>query len=99
MNSTQHKTLSQRLLSLIDHNDKSHLTIGEMLRAMGEQGFGVILLILSMPSALPVPAVGYSTFFGFIISGLAVQMIFCRKTPWLPEKAKNAKIPFGFAKK
>jgi len=65
---------------------------GEVFERIGDRGFGVLLIILSLPSALPVPAPGYSTPFGILIAVLALQMIAGRTTPWLPERAARTKL-------
>ncbi|ACK72746.1 Exopolysaccharide synthesis ExoD [Gloeothece citriformis PCC 7424] len=64
----------------------SDVKIGDILTLAGERIFGFLLVILSLPSALPVPAPGYSIPFGILIFLLAVQLIFGAKTPWMPAK-------------
>ena len=61
----------------------------EILQLAGERVFGFLFVILALPSALPVPAPGYSTPFGFVLFLLAVQLISGRKLPWLPAKISN----------
>lgn len=65
------------------------ITLTEILQLAGERVFGFLFVILSLPSALPVPAPGYSTPFGFVLFLLAVQLISGRKLPWLPAKISN----------
>lgn len=65
------------------------VTLTEILQLAGERVFGFLFVILSLPSALPVPAPGYSTPFGFVLFLLAVQLISGRKLPWLPAKISN----------
>lgn len=65
------------------------VTLTEILQLAGERIFGFLFVILSLPSALPVPAPGYSTPFGFVLFLLAVQLISGRKLPWLPAKISN----------
>jgi len=84
--------LSNRLQALLSHEHPKGITIASLVHAMGEQGFGILCLFLSMPSALPIPAPGYSTPFGIVICLLGLQMILCRNEPWLPEKARNIVI-------
>ncbi|MDP6935485.1 MAG: exopolysaccharide biosynthesis protein, partial [Myxococcota bacterium] len=50
--------------------------------------------ILALPAALPLPAPGYATPFGIIMSVLGVQMIMGRTTPWLPERLRSRRISF-----
>ncbi|TVR49086.1 MAG: exopolysaccharide biosynthesis protein [Puniceicoccaceae bacterium] len=59
---------------------------------LGENGFGLFLMVLSLPSALPVPAPGYSTPFGIVLLFLAGQMILARPSPWLPQGAARRRI-------
>lgn len=65
------------------------VTLTEILQLAGERVFGFLFVILALPSALPVPAPGYSTPFGFVLFLLAVQLISGRKLPWLPAKVSN----------
>lgn len=87
------KSLSERLNILREENRKHKLSIGKMVDVIGREGFGVLLLFLSMPSALPIPAAGYSTPFGIAIVLLGTQMVFRRRTPWLPHRVER--IEFG----
>ncbi len=62
------------------------VTLADILNLTEERIFGFLLAILSLPSALPVPAPGYSIPFGIAIFFLAIQLIIGRDCPWLPEK-------------
>jgi hypothetical protein len=64
----------------------SKVTLNEVLQLAGERVFGFLLVILALPSALPIPAPGYSVPFGILIFVLAVQLIIGAKRPWLPQK-------------
>ncbi|GAX38354.1 exopolysaccharide biosynthesis protein [Nodularia sp. NIES-3585] len=75
-----------------DEERTSHVTLAEILLLAKERVFGFLLVILSLPSALPVPAPGYSTPFGVLIFLLAIQLIFGAKIPWLPQKMLNHPI-------
>ncbi|NEP61298.1 MAG: exopolysaccharide biosynthesis protein [Symploca sp. SIO2G7] len=61
------------------------VTLNELLTLSGERTFGFLFVLLSLPSALPVPAPGYSIPFGIVMFLLAVQLIIGRKKPWLPD--------------
>ena len=60
------------------------VTLNELLALGGERTFGFLFVLLSLPSALPVPAPGYSIPFGIVMLFLAVQLIVGRAQPWLP---------------
>jgi hypothetical protein len=65
------------------------VTLTEILQLAGERVFSFLFVILSLPSALPVPAPGYSTPFGFVLFLLVVQLIAGAKLPWIPLKISN----------
>lgn len=62
------------------------LTLADVLELAGTRMFGFLfsLLALALPSALPVPAAGYSIPFGLVMLLLAVQFMLGCKSPWLP---------------
>ena len=75
------------------------VTLADILELAGERIFGFLLVILSLPSALPVPAPGYSIPFGILIFLLAVQLIAGSKTPWLPNKMMKGSMKIETAQK
>jgi hypothetical protein len=87
-----HSNLSQDLQDLLLHGDENGMTMSDLLTALGDRGFGLLFIILSLPSALPIPAPGYSTPFGIMISILAIQMMVGRNAPWLPNWAAKKHI-------
>ncbi|MDB9374742.1 exopolysaccharide biosynthesis protein [Nodularia sphaerocarpa] len=85
--------LSQELQRyFFDEDRTAQVTLAEILLLAKERVFGFLLVILSLPSALPVPAPGYSTPFGVLIFLLAIQLIVGAKIPWLPQKMLNHPI-------
>jgi len=68
------------------------IKLEDILSIAGERIFGFLFVILSIPSALPIPAPGYSIPFGIVIFFLAFQLIIGRKKPWLPEKIMQASL-------
>ncbi len=96
---TSHKSLAETLEQVLASEDERGPSIGELTSAVGEKGFGLLLVVLSLPSALPVPAPGYSTPFGIVIGLLAIQMMVGRSTVWLPNKLKGVRINPTIAQK
>lgn len=94
-----HSNLSADLKELLSQGDERGITIGHLLQALGDRGFGLLFIILALPSALPVPAPGYSTPFGIIITILALQLMAGRQTPWLPKWASEKRIGRKVAEK
>lgn len=72
-----------------DKANSRHVTLNEILEIAGERTFGFLFVLLSLPSALPVPAPGYSVPFGIVLLLLAVQLIAGAEQPWLPEKFRK----------
>ncbi len=60
------------------------VNLAQILAIAKEKIFGIVLVILSLPSALPIPAPGYSTPFGVLIFLVAIQLILGRNELWLP---------------
>ena len=82
--------LSQDIEKIINKHDT--LSLQKVMKQTHESVFGFLLVILALPSALPVPAPGYSIPFGIVIILLSLQMIMGRKTPWFPNKIKNKEV-------
>ena len=97
-NNSQH-TLSEELEQLLQNNRTGELSIGDLCSAINDKGFGLLLTILSLPSAFPIPAPGYSTPFGIAIALIGIQMLGGRRTVWLPKKIELFKIRFSITSK
>lgn len=52
-----------------------------------------LFFALSIPSALPIPATGYSIPFSITIILFAIQALIGKKNPYIPEKIKKLKLP------
>jgi hypothetical protein len=61
------------------------VTLADILKLAGERTFGFLFVLLALPSALPIPAPGYSIPFGVVLVVLAGQLIIGRQRPWLPQ--------------
>ena len=67
-------------------------SLEDVLALAGELTFGFLFVLLSLPSALPVPAPGYSVPFGILLAWLAVQMALGKNQPWLPKVWRSRSI-------
>lgn len=72
-----------------DSAPSRQVTLNEILEIAGERTFGFLFVLLSLPSALPIPAPGYSVPFGIVMLLLAVQLIAGSEQPWLPENFRK----------
>ena len=93
--SSEHTTLSARITSFVEGLDGKDCTLGELSEAFGEKGFGMLLLLLAFPAALPIPAPGYATPFGILMIVLGSQMLRGYKTPQLPETMKKRVLKYS----
>ena len=93
--STEHTTLSARITSFVEGLNGKDCTLGELSEAFGEKGFGMLLLLLAFPAALPIPAPGYATPFGILMIVLGSQMLRGYRTPQLPEGMKKRVLKYS----
>jgi hypothetical protein len=67
-------------------------TLGRLNDALDERGFALLLMILLLPSALPIPTGGVThvlELFGLL---LTVQMIIGRREVWLPRRVARHRL-------
>ncbi len=85
-----------------DEERSDKVKLGDILSIAGERIFGFLFVVLALPSALPIPAPGYSIPFGILMLILAVQLIVGCQLPWLPKRMLNSQIKLeqaqGFVK-
>ncbi|UYL08271.1 exopolysaccharide biosynthesis protein [Bdellovibrio sp. SKB1291214] len=67
------------------------LSLKKVFNLLGEEGHGMILLILCLPYLFPIPVPGLSTISGMLII-LVSFFLFLRRPPWLPQRWENVKI-------
>jgi len=79
------RSLAEDLREMLENASGDRVLMRQFFECFREKGFGILLMIFALPSALPVPAPGYSIPFGIILALLAGQLILGRKIPWLPE--------------
>lgn len=68
-------------------------TVGALLDDLGGRGFGVLIALLSLPAALPLPAAGYAVPFGLGILSLGIGLLAGRTRPWLPRRVREMRLP------
>ncbi len=83
----------QRLLSATEEVEKP--TVGAMVDSLGRSGHGLVLLMLALPSFVPVPGLPTGLVFGVALMLVAVQMIRGQETVALPEWIRKQALPRG----
>ena len=91
--------LAGGLRRVLDGAGDDRVEMRHFFEGFQEKGFGILLMMFSLPSALPVPAPGYSIPFGIVLALLALQMLAGRHTPWLPEKMLKVSFSRAFLEK
>lgn len=90
MNDCSHQEipLHLKLQRLATEEQQQPLTIGDVLKLLetAEKGYGIPLLLLSLPGALPMPAVGINTPLGVVVILLGLQMLSGKRSMWLPDR-------------
>ncbi|MBP0001201.1 MAG: exopolysaccharide biosynthesis protein [Cyanobacteria bacterium SID2] len=67
--------------------------LADVLEIAGERSFGFLFVLLAFPSALPVPAPGYSIPFGILMLWLAVQLVVGRERPYFFQSWLDRDVP------
>lgn len=70
----------------------AELTIRDFLDRIETRSFGILLALFAIPSALPLPAPGYSVPFGIVLFILSAQILAKRPAPWFPERILRRRL-------
>ncbi len=83
---TRAMPLHERLQSLAVAASERTLTMDDGLHRLtvGANGYGIPLLLVSLPAALPMPALGLSSVLGVVVVLFGLQMLTAKHTVWLP---------------
>ncbi len=80
------RSVSQVLADLGRMGDGDRLRLGDLVEALQDRAFGVLMLVLALPNAIGIGAIpGVSTVFGLPQIVLAIQMAIGLERPWLPK--------------
>lgn len=80
------ESISERLLALTADSRVERITVADMVATLGDRGFGLLLLLLTLPNAVPVPAPGLSAVLALPAALLALQMALGLPQPRLPRR-------------
>jgi len=83
------KSLREILEEDLAYSKDNGIKLSELIKLLGVKSFGVLLIFLSLPSALPIPAPGYSTPFGIAIALIGIQLFIGRHALKLPKKIES----------
>lgn len=90
---SKHEAASDALERAVNQHDQDYVSLGELMHALHERGFALLMLVLVLPNCVPVPLPpGVSTVLSLPLLFLSVQMLFQLDAPWLPGWLKKKKI-------
>ncbi len=82
--------LTSILKSLIDNTDRDCIEMGQIFDVFEHRGFGPLLIAPTVLVILPTGAIpGVPAICGVFIFLISIQILFGKKTPWLPKKLKS----------
>jgi hypothetical protein len=79
------RSAADMLRDLANAMDGDTVTLDEILSALGNRGFGLLILVLALPNAIPGPMIpGFSVPFALGIIVMATQILQGQRRPLLP---------------
>lgn len=87
-------SLSEFLEGLLSERLQAR-NIGELVDALAHHGCAVVLILFSIPSALPVPAAGYSTLLSIPLLILGFRFVQGKRSAWFPEFVRRREFDVG----
>jgi hypothetical protein len=68
------------------------VTLGELRDRLARRGFGLLMIVLALPTLIPVLPPGSAAFIGLLYILLSLQMLFGRDEPWLPARLSRIRL-------
>lgn len=84
------KPLSAILLDELTEDET--VTLGELRDRLARRGFGLLMIVLAMPTLIPVLPPGSAAAIGLLYILLSLQMLFGRDEPWLPARVSRYRL-------
>jgi hypothetical protein len=83
------RRLSVQLDALLEVIGDEPVTLRRIIRVLKGRAYMVLLIVLALPFAPPVPLPGLSTVFGVVIALIGLRLA-SRQEPWLPDRILDA---------
>ena len=91
-------TFSEELRQLANEFTDRPATLAGILTATQGRGFDLLLVLIGLPFLTPIPLMGLSTPFGFVVSLIGTRLALGHR-PWLPRRLLEHELPSGFITK
>jgi len=89
-----HSERLSEILKRLAQNSNPDLTLGDIVMALGERGFGALILLLAAPNLIPLPP-GSSFVFGVPLLFITAQLMIKQDKMWLPKRMVEMKVGGG----
>jgi hypothetical protein len=66
--------------------------LGDLMLALRERGFGILLIALAIPNFVPLPIPGPSAVFGIATAIFSMQLLMGCERPWLPNRLRKLSV-------
>jgi hypothetical protein len=82
---------SSILKSLVEASSAQRITVRDMVSALGQRAYALLLVILGLPNCLPMPP-PIPLVCGLLILFVAMQMLLGFSAPWLPRRVLDLSV-------
>lgn len=86
------RKISDILRELPDQFSTPDITVGELRDALSGRAYGILLLVLTLPTLIPIPTPGLSAILGAPLTLITFQLMLGLETPWLPKFIARRRI-------
>lgn len=90
MNKNKSLSASDVLTGVVNNHQSDRISFGDLKNALHERGFGLLMVIFSMPISLPLPIPpGLTSLPAIPLLIFSIQMLMGLDSPWLPKWISN----------
>jgi len=68
------------------------VTLGELRDRLARRGFGLFMIVLALPTLIPILPPGSAAIIGLLYILLSLQMLFGKDEPWLPKRMSRYRL-------
>ncbi|HEY3248190.1 MAG TPA: exopolysaccharide biosynthesis protein [bacterium] len=68
------------------------ITVGELADRVERRGFGLLMIVLALPTLIPILPPGVAVIVGILYMLLGVQMLWGLEQPWLPQRVRRFQL-------
>lgn len=89
--------LSEALDLIRRSRPAERISLGELLDALGDHGFGLLILVPALFNAIPGPHIpGFSLPFAITLVVMGAQLAFGWSSPWIPSRVRRWSVTSRF---